>query len=335
MYRKLSYEISTGDPAVASRFQAYVESHHAAATIQAWYKGCRVRRLLSDRGFCSKSGNRVINDEAVSAVQNVLFKQNTTSAKETKPLAGITFVFVGSVPSQGKKKWKQAALEAEAKSLGGTVAKTLPGEMKGKSTKRYYVLISKGGMSKNVPAIVKDAVRRKYLILDYQFLFECIEKRCIVPFEVHQHDIARIYQCVNVEPTLAEKHFKRKPRMISLLKKRKKKAIQPSLETTKVEKNVAIFYANLKRKAARVTGPENFAKQAKRFGQYCKDFSILDKDEQQKYINMWNEKKREAEEQHNQACLVEAHNRVVNPLHSEISANLTLDGNNACCFGLP
>ena len=89
---------------------------------------------------------------------------------------------------------------------------------------------------------------------------------------------------INQQPTLHDKHFCKKTR-ISLIKKPKKNTCKSKYSNNlNVERNVVLFYANLKRKHHLSTHKVSFPEQAKLFGHFCKEYSGLSNVEN---TNIW------------------------------------------------
>jgi hypothetical protein len=129
------------------------------------------------------------NKDIVSEVQDMLFPSAKSLPHEVI-FTGLSFVLVGNIPLNGRKRWTQNALEKEVKAHGGTVSKNLPGQTKGRSTKKYFILVNSSSLSKKVPDIIREAVSRGYIILDYSFVFECLERKCLVDQKLHEPDIS-------------------------------------------------------------------------------------------------------------------------------------------------
>ena len=178
----------------------------------------------------------------------------------------------------------------------------------------YYILVNRDKIAKHkMPETVIEAYRRQYSILDYSFVFQCMED-----FQLHDTTDFRIVldetlPHVTKEQSLYAKHFRKVPRMISLLKKEQKKRSVGS-KKVKVCLNPVLFYANLKRKESVKGKKVSFREHSKLFGKYCKEFQSLPHDEKGIYVDMWKEKKRQTNEFRSRRVALKAYNSTTNPL---------------------
>ena len=312
MYRNLSYEIASLES--AEEFNNYVDRHVAACKIQAAYRGYHTRRIVREEG----SPSNVLGSMPSS-------RQKCEDTSCTQGIfQGKSFVFVGMVPNYKKKKYTQQILETEVKKVGGRVKKALPGNVKGRSSKMYNVLVNKHKINKDskLPETVTEAYRRHYNILDYDFVFKSMEDSKLQSMTNFVVPMGLIVPNITKEQTLHAKHFQKVPRMISLLKKEQKKR-KPCQKQMKLAANPVLFYANIKRKEA-AKGQMSFHEQSRRFGKFCKEFKDLPPEEKKTYEDQWNEMKTEYDEFKHSKVELKTYNSVCNPLFKKQS-NLNLN----------
>ena len=294
-WKRLSHEICHGtDAAAAVDFKLWVKQHVAAKTIQRVFRRYSVRKRLLIYGWVDNPGTehqQQINRQSLQQLQaSVATKPGETGTETPKFLRGKSFILTGSVPKMGSKKMTQVSLTGLIVENGGKVKKTVPGNGKGRSTKKYIVLVNMKDKAKPTSAI-KDAIRRGHKIVTYDFLYDCFEKKALQPFSSKYNVTAlrHFEQRIHVEPTLHQLHFKKKLRMVSLLKTKKtRKANFSSTHVcTKVAKNVAVFYAHKKRRDDCKKGKYSFAGSSKLFVKYVKEFRTLSHSDQMQHYDMW------------------------------------------------
>ena len=286
MYRKLSYEICSLDS--VDDYKLFVMKHLAACKIQALFRGYLTRKVLAGPNSQYSPENSVEShnlDLDLSKLHSMQYPPKSCILSKPGIFADLVFVLVGCVPSQLGCKWTQDKLEKEISSHGGCTSKNLPGNSKGRSTKMYHILVNGKTIlqSNKVPDVVREAVHRRFIILDYSYIFQCIKENNLLDQNLFKPDVSTILKHVNQEPTLNDQHFSKKARMISLIKKPRRSTEQFPRNTGKqtVEPNAAILYANLKRKEFLDSNSQriSFLEQNKMFGQFCRDFTTLSTEE--------------------------------------------------------
>ena len=164
-------------------------------------------------------------------------------SETAKIFSGMHFVLCGTIPKIGNKKYTQSSFEHIIQENGGRVKKNLPGELKGRSTKKYYLLHSRV-LGKSVNNAVKKAIRLGYSVLDFTYILHSIEQKKRVDYNGYEVDTSCIRKFLTVQPSLTRKHFTREKSMLSMIKvPTRKKSVDycvAGCKPIKVEKN-AIF----------------------------------------------------------------------------------------------
>ena len=238
MYRNLSYEIMNSES--CEDFKKYVRKHIAACKIQAMFRGHLIRKLFAAH---AQEENKILK-----SIELIQCPTKPTLHPTTGIFSEMTFMLVGNIHKQPGLLWTHSTLENKIISLGGKVIKNLPGKTKGRSSKIYDIIINAQAIikSKKVPDSVRE-VHRRYTILDYRYVFKCIEDNLLINKDAYKPDLGNILGSINQEPTLHQQHFCKKKRMISLMKKQNE-SLTKGYKHHKVPANVALFYAHLKRK---------------------------------------------------------------------------------------
>ena len=83
-------------------------------------------------------------------------------------------------------------------SNGGRVRVALPGKTKGRSTKKYIILYNPAAKSKPLAAI-REAVRKGYPVIHYNFIFDSVSKEQRQPISVHQLDTFKLVNRISKE----------------------------------------------------------------------------------------------------------------------------------------
>ena len=216
MYRKLAYEIHSGK--TGDDFHHYAKMHVSACKIQAVFRGYSVRKHMKERGWCMKPKEEYDVERNHAILQDVHSHIFRTPLKELSlntcmPLfQNKSFVLSGVVPSSNGRKWTQGSLGEKILSLGGRVKKMLPGNKKGRSTKVYHLLVNRDAIqcSKKMPDIIFEAFKQRCVVLDYIYVFDCIENNCLVPFKSYIPDFGDYLCQTSQQPTLQSQHFSRK-----------------------------------------------------------------------------------------------------------------------------
>ena len=329
MYRKLAYEIKNQntDEESANGFTLFVQRHTAALKIQTSFRGHMTRRMLTEKGWKWKVENqddRQRNHDILNLIQTIHYPKSDQQPSATDILSEMTFVLVGTVPKHDGRKWTHESLEKMIESKGGRTSKCLPGNTKGRSTKMYYILVNTQAVrkSRKLPDIVRDAIHRRYIVLDYSYAFASMVAASPVQVDSHKADLHGMISNINVEPSLQVQHFSKKPRMTSLIKKRKTKPPREKKVST-VESNAAVYYAMLKRKETLKHESVSFKDQGRLVGQFCQEFVQLPDLKKQEYIQMWQEKKRKCEQERRQRKELSDYNSVQTPLYGSIIEDTT------------
>ena len=250
MWRRMCHDIEfqSQNSDVVEGFQLYIKQNIAAVTINKHIRGWLVRRRLQRKGIISYPQNKQerMHNFAVTS-QLIAGEKVHTQKHELQMFAGMTFVLTGSVPKFRNKRCSQADVSRMIKKHGGRVRKKVPGSLKGRSTKQYFILYEKS--SKKVPHDVKSAIKHNYLVLKYQFLFDSVEKLTKMPSEEYVVQLPEVRAVLTKEKPVQKKHFGQHKTMSSLVKKsRKYKLCLSKRKTARKPVNIAVFYALKKRK---------------------------------------------------------------------------------------
>ena len=152
-----------------------------------------------------------------------------------QPVKGTTFVLHGSIPANNKKRVTQACLKKEIQSKGGRVKTTIPYRQKGISKKKYIVLTTQDCIEKKkTPSIVKIAIRRKFDILDYSYIFACLQNENTgnVSKEVFRLNTDKISSHITKDVSIEKKHFYKSKTFLSIMKKARKNKIKKMTKPT-------------------------------------------------------------------------------------------------------
>ena len=89
------------------------------------------------------------------------------------------------------------------------LAMPIPGNTKGRSTKIYHILVNEQALinSIKIPDIVREAVQRRYPVVEYKFIFDSIESNTQVNKDDYMPDLTSYLGKINQQPTLHDKHF--------------------------------------------------------------------------------------------------------------------------------
>ena len=324
MWKRLCYEVKNGgNQEAVLAFSDYVQRHVAARKIQKAYRLYAVRSKLKKTGWTEKAQTeeeKKRNRESLAELQ--MHMSQKVAEIEPKPvLSGKHFILSGSVPKYQSRKLTQKDVIDLIIRHGGKTRKNVPGSSKGRSTKKYIILVNtaKENFSGKIPSLVKEAVRRRYPIVDYSFLFDSIDNKEIQTLSKYMpSNISKITKTVTVQPSLHHQHFKKNSRMITLLKAPRQKMIKPEREM-KVSKNVAVYYATIKRRELAKTEGFTFKKSGEMFGQFTKDFAKLPAEEKTKYHSMWKKERAEKHLQSKKLKELRLHNTIKMPQYSIIS----------------
>ena len=282
VWNRLSYEITQQIDSdikesceAGNAFMLYCSSHCAATVLQKYVRGYVVRKKLQKAGWCSipLSGQQKKINEKVKKSLNNLFppsKQNQESLFD-----GSIFVFFGPVPKQEKKRMTQEALKKLIEENGGRVRTRIPFRQKGISTKTYTVLTNKECCQKKVPSIIRIGIRRSFPILDYSYVFDCVENRKLMKSEPYKINTQKISSQITKDPSLQRRHFNKSKTFISLIKKaRKVKVLQlTKRKKVKVWRTAAQYFVSqcLKTRTEKLSSQER----RKLVSDYFQEWKIL------------------------------------------------------------
>ena len=146
MWRRMCHDIEfqSQNSDVVEGFQLYIKQNIAAFTINKHIRGWLVRRRLQRKGIISDPQNKQerMHNFAVTS-QLIAGEKVHTQKHELQMFAGMTFVLTGSVPKFRNKRCSQADVSRMIKKHDGRVRKKVPGSLKGRSTKQYFILYEK------------------------------------------------------------------------------------------------------------------------------------------------------------------------------------------------
>lgn len=259
MWKRLSYQIycdSSADGMDASRkFTEYKERHFAAAVIQRNFRN-HLRR---------KKCTLVTHGKEEENLQDI-FK-------------GQVFVLSGVIPAIDGRRLSRPGLTEMILHNGGRVRKKIPSGSK-KSCKSYIVL--SGPLSNKIPSTVRDCERFGHLLLQYSFITDSIKQGLMVDKEAYKIGYSSKWK-VQKANTLEDKHFRRRKRMITIIKKAKRTLrVSPKvLKIPRAARNVAVFYAQNKRKAVSSKRRLTFGESTKVYCDLLKEWTTLPFDQKE------------------------------------------------------
>lgn len=317
-WRRLYYEILHGEDTLASsKFQIYVKRHVAAYKIQRIIRLFLVKCKLKKTGYVENPScdtEKLTNLTCISKLATDVCNQTISSTvKPAMLFSGKAFVVSGNVPKYDGVKMSQDTCVQLIERHGGKVRKCLPGACKGRSTKKYILLTNTGNSKKDkIPAIIKNALRRRYHVVNYSFLFDSIAKDEIQLVSNYvPANIDAVKTRLSLDPTLHQRHFQKKKHMVTILKG-KRKCKPHKQQSVKVAKNAAVFYGMLKRTEHKNSHKKSvsFRESAKLLGHYTQEFTKLPKQIKDTYIKMWVNKKNEQLLKLKQMSAIKAYNNM-------------------------
>ena len=283
MWRRICYDVHFKDSSnkeVASAFDQFVFHHCAATTIQKYARGWLVRKKLPERGFLQEPQtpeDRLTNYQAIASLLPDSVVSEGQPSMSQKPLSGCIFVFVGSVPKFQNRKITQRELYDIVHKLGGRTKKNLPGNVKGRSSKKYIVLYQPTG--KSVPAAIRRGLSQGHHVVSYDFLFDTMVRRISVDIKKYVLPLVSLRSRLTLAIPVHKRHFRREITMTSLIKcakrLRAKKMIRQKPGIPK-HLTLAQFYAFRKRKALMKTKTLSLRECGKALGQYMSEWKNLE-----------------------------------------------------------
>ena len=273
---RICYEIEhSEDKEAAEHFSKFVRKHSSASYLQCRVKGHMLRKKLIDNPKST---------EEIEHNKSVMFEEsrpdgNTKSKSNInlKLFSDLNFILVGSVPKDPHgEKCTQEQIEKMIKDNGGFVRKSIPGKSKGRSAKKYIILLSNNGTRQKYPKIVKSAIAQRFDIVSYQFIFDSVRNPQHLSPKQYLVDIAAISAKITRAPSVQSKHFSRKRRFLSVIKTPKKKRKKTS--PVKCPRNAAVGYAIQKRKQEQTGVKMTFSESVKCYNKYLKQWKSLPKD---------------------------------------------------------
>ncbi|KAJ8050599.1 hypothetical protein HOLleu_03862 [Holothuria leucospilota] len=207
MYKQISYNILHGDQSTegkqaAEAFCRYKKMHVSASSIQKWWRALK---------------GKPVGNKMCSTTRN--FHSELPGV-----FSGKEFVLCGAVPKFQGKSMNHASLRTIIHEHGGRVHKSMPLPEKILSNDKYIVLVPKSvANSKELPDVVRRALRAKCLVLDYSYIYDTVLGNCNKGVLSYKVDLS--YHTTNLSETVSveKKYFSKTPNMISVLKKRRKK----------------------------------------------------------------------------------------------------------------
>lgn len=150
-----------------SEFKMYCLRSVAAVKIQALFRGVMVRRLLKKHG-----------PDVMSYVTTSMHTNPVSYVPAKYFFNGLAFILSGTVPSFHGIKYSQKVLTEKIRCHGGCVIKEIP-KLKDVSGSVRYIVLAQNSCSKNVPVLIERAMLRRYSVVKYDYVFECMvqEKR--------------------------------------------------------------------------------------------------------------------------------------------------------------
>ena len=272
---RICYEIENAkDKEAAEHFSKFVRQHIAASILQFRIKGHLLRKklILNPESNEERLQNEVVMVEASRQNGNT----NSEDNRNSKVFSGLNFILVGSVPKDPDgKKCTQAEIENMIKGDGGFVRNKVPGKCKGRSAKKYIILLSNGGTKQKYPSIVKNAIAQGFNIVSYQFIYDSVRRQEVLPLKQYLVDVSAVSTKITKAPSVQHRHFYRKQRFLSIIKspRKKKKKTSP----VKCPRNAAIHYAIQKRKQEQTGVRMTFSESVKCFNKYLKQWKSLPK----------------------------------------------------------
>ncbi|KAJ8050589.1 hypothetical protein HOLleu_03851 [Holothuria leucospilota] len=226
MWKRICFHI-TSDTSVEGKkacanFLMYKKRHLAAVMIQRNYRLYRLK----------KRKRMVQTEEAPTSGAGGIF-------------TGKLFVLSGVIPVIDGRRFTRQEFTNMIKECGGRVRNKLSSK---NSTKCYIVL--SGPIANRIPAIARACERNGHHLLHYSYVTESIQKGCAM--EMGNYAI-RFPGKSNIPKaqSLQAKHFRKKKRMIAIIKKARKTLLSSpkTQKIPRVAKNVAVYYAQTRRRA--------------------------------------------------------------------------------------
>ena len=225
MWRRICYDVhfKDGSKEVASAFTQYVTRHCAATLIQKYTRGWLERKKLPARGFLQESQtqeDRLANYRVIANLFPDSMVPEGQKPINDKPLNGNILVFVGAVPKLQKRKITQKELYNIVNNLGGRTKKNLPGNIKGRSSKKYIVLYQPTG--KSVPAAIRRGLCQGHHVVSYDNLFDTVIQRASVDIKKYVLPLSSLRSRLTLAIAVQKRHFRREITMTSLIKRAKR-----------------------------------------------------------------------------------------------------------------
>ena len=254
IWNRISYEIEqqSDSKTVESKeagnaFLHYCSSHCAATVLRKYVRGYIVRRRLQKAGWCSvplSGRQKMLNLKVIRNIRSIF---PSLPVNKESLFDGSIFVLFGAVPKQGKKKNTQEDIRKLIKNHGGRVRTRIPFRQKGISTKSYTILANRETVSKKVPSVIRIGIRRNFPILDYSYLFDCVESKTILKIDPYRIDLKKVSNKITKDPSIQRRHFNKNKTFIALIKKAKKSKVlkqKRSHPKKKTWKNPAQFFVS-------------------------------------------------------------------------------------------
>ena len=194
-----------------------------------------------------------------------------------KTLSGCIFVFVGLVPKFQNRKITQRELYDTVHKLGGRTKKNLPGNVKGRSSKKYIVLYQPTG--KSVPAAIWCGLSQGHHVVSYDFLFDTMVRRISVDIKKYVLPLVSLRSRLTLAIPVHKGHFRPEITMTSLIKCPKRlRAKNMIRQKPGIPKHLTLaqFYAFRKRKALMKTKTMSLRECWKALGQYMSERKNLE-----------------------------------------------------------
>ena len=141
-------------------------------------------------------------------------------ADEAAVFAGTNFIPCGTGPRSKGKKLTRSQVEQIIVNNGGRIKKTIPGRVKGRSTKRYIILFEKPKNGK-VPSLITSAITCGYKIVSYSYVFNSISSSTKInpdAYNVDLYEYAKTYlwNCHRIKYILQRKERYCLPKGVSV-----------------------------------------------------------------------------------------------------------------------
>lgn len=206
---------------------------------------------------------------------------------------GLTFILNGSIPKINGTKYAQGEFTSLIQEHGGRIRKRLP-DKEVCSTKRFIILTGPVSCT-NLTRLLRDAVRRSCAIVKYEYVISCIsEVQCLLPCEQFEVDVKKLVPNIKVTQSLEQKHFAKRKRVISILKKARKSQILRATPPDKHARNAAVYYAHRRRREASSRRKLSFEESVQLYRTSFKEWHQLPQHEKVKVEAEWKKRSNEA-----------------------------------------